>query len=74
MRMLAPWRALPRIGRRRFVQGLAGGTLLLGAGTLFGRAQTDSPTVLSCSQFDLSMNASSRCNDTTAARRASPRS
>jgi FtsP/CotA-like multicopper oxidase with cupredoxin domain len=56
MRMLAPWRALPRIGRRRFVQGLAGGTLLLGAGALFGRAQTASPTVLSGSQFDLSID------------------
>jgi FtsP/CotA-like multicopper oxidase with cupredoxin domain len=56
MRMLAPWRALPRIGRRRFVQGLAGGTLLLGAGALFGRAQSASPTVLSGSQFDLSID------------------
>src|ERR1700722_12033047 len=56
MRMLAPWRALPRIGRRRFVQGLAGGTLLLGAGGLFGRAQSASPTVLSGSQFDLSID------------------
>jgi FtsP/CotA-like multicopper oxidase with cupredoxin domain len=56
MRILAPWRALPRIGRRRFVQGLAGGTLLLGAGALFGRAQSASPTVLSGSQFDLSID------------------
>jgi CopA family copper-resistance protein len=56
MRVLAPWRALPRIGRRRFVQGLAGGTLLLGAGALFGRAQSASPTVLSGSQFDLSID------------------
>jgi len=55
MRMHAPWRTLPRIGRRRFVQGLAGGTLLLGAGALFGRAQTASPAVLSGSQFDLSI-------------------
>ena len=45
-----------RLCRRRFVQGIAGGTLLLGAGGLFGRAHAALPKVLSGSQFDLSID------------------
>jgi FtsP/CotA-like multicopper oxidase with cupredoxin domain len=44
------------ICRRRFVQGIAGSTLLLGAGGLLGRTQGASPKVLSGSQFDLSID------------------
>ncbi len=42
--------------RRRFVQGIAGGTLLLGAGRVFGRIHSASAQVLSGSQFDLSID------------------
>ena len=57
MRIIAPCGAQPsRMCRRRFVQGIAGGTLLLGAGGLFGRTPTASPKVLSGSQFDLSID------------------
>jgi CopA family copper-resistance protein len=51
-----------RIGRRQFVQGMAGSTLLLGAGSLFGRAARPSPgpaggpAQLSGTQFDLSID------------------
>ena len=50
-----------RMGRRQFVQGVAGGTLLLGAGSLFGRTgnppsqATPGPAPLSGTQFDLSI-------------------
>jgi FtsP/CotA-like multicopper oxidase with cupredoxin domain len=45
-----------RMCRRRFVQGIAGGTLLLGAGRVFGRIHSASPQLLSGSQFDLSID------------------
>jgi CopA family copper-resistance protein len=45
-----------RLGRRRFVQGIAGSTLLLGAGRLFGRTPGTASQVLSGSQFDLSID------------------
>jgi FtsP/CotA-like multicopper oxidase with cupredoxin domain len=46
-----------RMCRRRFVQGIAGGTLLFGAGRMFGRIDSaSSPQVLSGSQFDLSID------------------
>jgi CopA family copper-resistance protein len=49
-----------RIGRRQFVQGIAGGTLLLGSGRLLaaGLAGALAPTrqVLSGTQFDLSID------------------
>jgi CopA family copper-resistance protein len=45
-----------RMCRRRFVQGIAGGTLLLGAGRVFGRTHSASPQVLYGSQFDLSID------------------
>jgi len=38
------------------VQGIAGGTLLLGAGRLFGRTPASAAQVLSGSQFDLSID------------------
>jgi CopA family copper-resistance protein len=46
-----------RFGRRRFVQGIAGGTLLLGAGRLLGiaAAPAAAPKVLSGTLFDLSI-------------------
>ena len=57
MKIIDPRSAQPsRMCRRRFVQGIAGSTLLLGAGGLFGRTQTASPRVLSGSQFDLSID------------------
>ena len=46
----------PALGRRRFVQGMAGGALLLGSGSLWGRAPAGLPAVLSGSQFDLSID------------------
>ena len=42
--------------RRRFVQGIAGGALLLGTGSLLGRTMATAPKVLSGSQFDLSID------------------
>jgi FtsP/CotA-like multicopper oxidase with cupredoxin domain len=45
-----------RMCRRRFVQGVAGGTLLLGAGRVFSRIDSASPQVLTGSQFDLSID------------------
>ena len=42
--------------RRRFVQGIAGGALLLGTGSLLGRTMAAAPKVLSGSQFDLSID------------------
>jgi CopA family copper-resistance protein len=57
MRVVARGGAQPlRMCRRRFVQGIAGGTLLLGAGSLFSRTQNGSPNVLTGSQFDLSID------------------
>jgi CopA family copper-resistance protein len=57
MKIVTPHGRRPsRMCRRRFVQGIAGGTLLLGAGGLFGRTQTALPKVLSGSQFDLSID------------------
>jgi CopA family copper-resistance protein len=57
MRVVGRGGAQPlHIGRRRFVQGIAGGTLLLGAASLFGRAPSASPNVLTGSQFDLSID------------------
>jgi CopA family copper-resistance protein len=51
-----------RICRRQFVQGMAGGTLLLGAGGLFARTAAPGstpgpmPALLSGTQFDLSID------------------
>ncbi|MGA2861573.1 MAG: hypothetical protein ACLQFF_11305 [Steroidobacteraceae bacterium] len=57
MRIIARGGAQPsRMCRRRFVQGMAAGTLLLGAGRLFGRTPTAAPKLLSGTQFDLSID------------------
>src|ERR1700687_721671 len=57
MRIIARGGAQPsRMCRRRFGQGRAAGTLLLGAGGFWGRTPTAAPKLLSGTQFDLSID------------------